>query len=381
MQKIGAQIGMPAISVHSALLTRPINGRGSCLYATPCLRGCSVRANFQSTTVLLPPAMRTGRLTIRTRAMAYEIGIDARGRTNGIHYIDKPSGAHRFVAAGAVVLAASAMESSRILLNSKSNRFPSGVGNDSGQVGRYISDTVGSMVTAQVPALEGLAPHNDFGASVDHVYVPWWGLGEKRAGRLDFPRGYHFELGGGRQEPNAFFLGNLLQVAQASHGAKLKAELRRYYGSIVTLTQRGEMIPNDDSYVEIDPDAKDRWGVGSLRFHFRSGQYEQRQTAHAQRSAIEFLEAAGGRILDSGAEARAVSIGGSIIHEIGGARMGTSAANSVVDSFGRSWAVPNLYVADGAVFPTHPHKNPTLTILALAWRASDHLKRSMENAI
>lgn len=380
MQQVGAQIGRPTVAAHVAVLTRPHEGRAACIYATPCLRGCSIRANFQSTTVLLPPAMATGRLTVRTGAMAYEIAIGAWGEAAGVHYIDKASGGHRFVRGRSVMLAASAMESVRILLNSKSSRFPDGLANDSGLVGKYISDTVGSMVTGQIPALEGLPPHNDFGISFDHVYVPWWGLKDKRAGRLDFPRGYHFELGGGRPEPGSFLLGKLLQVAGARHGTALKAELRRYYGSIVTLTQRGEMIPNERSHIALDPVVKDQWGIPVPKFHFRHGDYERRQTAHAQRAAAEFIEAAGGRVLPADDGENRISVGGSIIHEIGGARMGSSARDSVVDGHGRSWSVPNLYLIDGAVFPTHPHKNPTLTILALAWRASDALLKQSRHA-
>lgn len=381
MQKVGTRIGRPVVASHAAVLTRPHNGRGACIYATPCLRGCAVRANFQSTTVLLPAAIATGRLVIRTKAMAYDVAVDAQGKASGVHYVDKTTGTHQFVAGRTVMLAASAMESVRVLLNSKSGRFPHGIGNDSGHLGRHITDTVGSVVVAQIPALEGLPPHNDFGASVDHVYVPWWGLAEKRAGRLDFPRGYHFELGGGRQEPNVFFLSKLMELARSGYGTKLKDELRRYYGSIVTLTHRGEMIPNDQCYVEIDPAVKDSWGIPVPRFHFRSADHEIRQTAHAQRSAVEFLEAAGGRVLQSGPSEREVSIGGSIIHEVGGARMGVSPQDSVVDANCRTWAVPNLYVIDGAVFPSHPHKNPTLTILALAWRASDHLTARSRNVV
>jgi len=305
--------------------------------------------------------------------MAYEVSTNAAGKAAGVHYIDKATGAHCFVAGADIMLAASAMESVRILLNSKSSQHPDGLASESGLLGRYISDTVGSMVSGQIPALESLPPHNDFGASVDHVYVPWWGLKDKRAGRLDFPRGYHFELGGGRPEPGSFLLDKLLQVAAPRQGKALKDALRRYYGSIVTFTQRGEMIPNEQSFVEIDPAMKDRWGIPVPRFHFRYSDYERRQTAHAQRAGAEFIEAAGGRVLPPDPGEGTISVGGSIIHEVGGARMGTSAANSVVDAFGRSWTVPNLYVIDGAVFPTHPHKNPTLTILALAWRACDHL--------
>ncbi len=381
LQQAGKRIGRPIVAAHSAVLTRPHNGRTACIYATPCLRGCSLGANFQSTTVLLPPALKTGRMEIRTRAMAYEVGIDGRGRASGVHYVDKVSGAHRFVAGKAVMLAAGAMESVRILFNSKSARFPHGIGNENGHLGRHITDTVGSTIVGQIPALESLPPHNDFGASVDHVYVPWWGLADKRAGRLDFPRGYHLELGGGRQEPNPFMLSKLAGLSAASHGVRLKDEMRRYFGSIVAFMHRGEMIPNERSYVEIDPQVKDRWGIPVLRFRFQRGEHEIRQTVHAQRSGAELIQAAGGRVIEPEPADGEASVGGAMIHEVGGARMGEAPQGSVVDSHGCVWAVRNLCVIDGGVFPSHSHKNPTLTILALAWRASDYLLAASRHAV
>lgn len=378
MQQVGHKLGRPLASTHAAVLTRPHHGRAACIYATPCLRGCSLRANFQTTTVLLPPALETGRLTIRTDAMAYEVEAGANGKARGVRYIHKATGEHRHVRADTVMLAASAMESVRILLNSRSAAHPDGIGNARGLVGRYISDTVGSMYTAQVPALEALEPHNDFGASVDHLYVPWWGLAQKRAGRLDFPRGYHFELGGGRSEPGEFMLGKLLQLSRSHSGSVLKDELRRYYGSVITLTQRGEMIPNERSYMELDARAKDRWGLPVPRFHFAFGETERRQTAHARQSAMEFFDAAGAKALAAPASETGISVGGSIIHEIGGARMGGSEKDSVTDSFGEVWSMRGLYLIDGATFPTHPHKNPTLSILALAWRACDRWREQRQ---
>jgi choline dehydrogenase-like flavoprotein len=313
--------------------------------------------------------MATGNLSIVADAMVYELVVDKAGRVTGANYVDKTTGQHRFIRATNTVLAASALESVRILLNSRSNRFPHGIGNSTGRLGKSITDTVGGMVVGQVPALESLPPHDDFGVSLDHVYAPWWGLAEQRSGRLAFPRGYHFELGGGRSEPRPWTLDQIEGMATAPLGTRLKEEMRRYYGSFVSFTQRGEMVPNEQSFVSIDADVTDRWDIPVLKFSFGFGGYERKQHEHAQASAAEFIDALGGRVFQT----QTISVGGEIIHEIGGAVMGKSRRDSVVDSFGKVWDVPNLVVVDGAVFPSHPHKNPTLTILALAWRASDHL--------
>ena len=270
-------------------------------------------------------------------------------------------------------MAASALETARLLLNSKSPRFPDGIGADSGVLGRYIMDTTGSSVEGQLPQLESLPPFNEDGLSSAHVYIPWWGLKERRAGRLKFARGYHLEIWGGRTEPGAGVGEALDRVAPGVWGRKLKAEARRYFGSFVGLAQRGEALPFHGNSAEIDPDGRDRFGVPTLRFSYEWSEHELEQTRHAQAAMIEFIETAGGRVTSHGRDdpARAIGQPGSIIHEVGGARAGTRARDSVVDPWGRVWGVPNLWVVDGAVFPSNAHKNPTLTIVAFAWRASE----------
>ena len=133
-----------------------MRGRAACYWATPCGRGCSIRANFQSTTVLLPPALATGNLEIRTGAMVREVTVDSQGRATGVHYVDKATLLDEFAAARVVVVAASACESARILLNSTSALFPDGLANSSGLVGKYVMDTVGASVYSHIPALQSL---------------------------------------------------------------------------------------------------------------------------------------------------------------------------------------------------------------------------------
>lgn len=365
-------MGIPVVPMHGAVVTQKMEGRNTCVFATPCGRGCSIGANFQSTTVLLPPAMATKNLTIVTNALVYQVDLDAGGKAKGVTYVDRVTGEHHSVSAKAVVLAAGSGETARILLNSKSAKFPDGLCNTHGMVGRYLMDSVGLNVTGQFPALEGLPPTNDDGMSVEHTYVPWWGYDKHK--ELGFPRGYHVEIGGGRTMPS-MSVGRLLGADDTSIGDDLRAKLRQRYGSVISFNGRGEMIPNDDCYCELDPTAKDKWGIPVLRFHWKWGESETRQAAHMVTTFLEVIDKLGGKpITPIERDGRkAISKGGEMIHEVGTARMGASDADSVVNQYGQTWAVPNLFVTDGAVLVSSPDKNPTLSILALAWRSSDHL--------
>ena len=398
-RKACRRMGIPVIPAHLAILTQTqdanrlpgeifpgnelarrvtadsMRGRAACYWATPCGRGCSIRANFQSTTVLLPPALATGTLDIRTGAMVREVTVDSRGRATGVHYIDKTTLLDEFAAARVVVLAASACESARILLNSTSSLFPDGLANSSGLVGKYLMDTVGAGVYAHIPALQSLPPHNEDGTSAMHMYMPWWLYGEQAAGRMDFPRGYHIEFGGGRRMPGFGAFAGLEPLTGGSYGQRFKDDCRRYYGSFLFFDGRGEMIPNDDCYCEIDGDKVDRYGIPVLKFHWKWADHELGQALHMQRTFAGIVDEMGGQLLSTVASdgAGAISKGGQIIHEVGGVQMGNDPRSSVLNEFCQSWDVPNLFVTDGAPFVSNADKNPTLSIMAVAWRASDYI--------
>ncbi len=393
------RLGIPVIPGHRAVLTQPLDHkrlpallhpgnptaqriltkdmseRASCLWATPCGRGCSIRANYQSTTVHLPPALASGNLDIKTDAMVFEVTLGKDGRASGVSFIDRSTGKARHVAARAVVLAASACETVRILLNSRSGKFPDGLANSSGKVGRYLMDTVGSAVSGQIPLLESLPPLNEDAADGQQLYVPWWLYQQQHAGKLGFARGYHIEFGGGKRVPDFDSVAGLEWLTGGSYGPKFKQDVRRYYGSFIEFDGRGEMIPNEFSYCEIDPSVKDKWGIPVLRFHWQWSEHELGQAAHMQRTFGDIIEAMGGRVQGTveANGAKAIAPGGSIIHEVGGAIMGSDPARSVTNQWCQTWDVDNLFVTDGAVFASNADKNPTLTIMALAWRASDHI--------
>lgn len=403
IQKHAKKVGVPVVAVHRAVLTRQLDykrtpallhpgneraqkivaesmrSRAPCFWATECGRGCSIRANYQSTTVHLPPALATGNLDILPNAMVREVEMSKDGRASGVVFIDKTTGKEQRAKGRIVVLAASACESVRILLNSKSAQFPQGLANSSGKVGQYLMDTVGASITGQIPSLENLPPHNEDGAGGMHVYAPWWLYKEQLAGKLDFARGYHIEVGAGRDMPSFGSVAGLSNFT-GGYGKQFKQDMRRYYGSFVSLTGRGEMIPNENSYCEIDPQEKDRWGIPALRFHWLWSDHETRQAMHMHRTFTQVIEAMGGRVTTpQETDGRdAIAPGGFIIHEVGGAIMGTNPQNSVVNQWGQSWDVKNLFITDGAPFPSNADKNPTLTIMALAWRASDYMLAAMK---
>jgi choline dehydrogenase-like flavoprotein len=368
------ELGIRCIPARLSIITRPLNGRAACHYCGQCFRGCASNSNFSAPNVLIFPAMQTGRLELRTDAMAREVTLGPDGRARGVSYIDKTTGMDEHVEARVVVLAASACESARILLNSKSPSFPEGLANSSGVVGRYLTDTTGAGVSAFFPDLADHVPHNHDGVGGGLVYMPWW----LDNARLDFPRGYHIEVSGGHGPPGAGFLGGIHRYpGGGGYGVELKNAYRKYYGTTIGFAGRGEMIPNDRSYCEIDPDGTvDRFGIPVLRFHWEWSDHELNQVRHMQETFRGLLEHMGGQIfspMPTREQGYGIAAGGRIIHELGGARMGDDPNTSVLNRWSQAHHVRNLFVVDGAPFVSQADKNPTWTILALAWRTSDYI--------
>jgi choline dehydrogenase-like flavoprotein len=372
VKKACDKIGVICIPSRLAILTRSVNGRLPCHYCGQCSRGCVTASNFSSSQVMIPPAMKTGKLTMITGAMAREVLLGKDGKAEGVSYIDKATRSEKRVNARAVVLAASACESARLLLNSKSAQFPNGLANSSGAVGRYLTDSVGSDGWGIIPELEKMPPHNHDGVGGMHMYIPWWKFDRKN----DFPRGYHIEFGGGREMPGVGEFNDLLHEEEG-YGATLKKRARQVYGIGIGLAGRGEMIPNPDTYCEIDPVVVDKWGIPVLRFHFKWSEYELRQAQDMQETFRAIIEAAGGEYKTktpiSGQHPFGIAEGGKIIHEVGTARMGADPKSAVLNAYCQAYDVKNVFVMDGAPLVTNPDKNPTLTIMALAWRASEYL--------
>jgi choline dehydrogenase-like flavoprotein len=303
--------------------------------------------------------------------MARQVTVDENGKATGVLFIDKVSGKEFRAKGRVVILAASSGETVRILLNSQSPRFPKGLANSSGLVGKYIMDTVGADLGGQIPLLENLPVHNEDGAG-GHVYVPWWLYKEQLAGKLGFARGYHIEFGSGRKMPSMGTGGGT-----PGYGKKYKEEVRRYFGSHMGFSGRGEMIPNEQSFCELDPDVKDKWGIPVLRFHWKWSEHEIRQAEHMHQTFVSIIEAMGGKANKPKAGMDAIHAGGKIIHEVGGALMGAHRNKSVCNQWNQTWDCPNLFINDGGAFASNADKNPTLTIMALAWRSSDYILEEM----
>src|SRR5438477_3857076 len=251
------RLKVTCIPSRLSILTRPLNGRAACHYCGQCGRGCATHSNFSSPSVLLPPALATGRLRIVANAMAREVTTDESGLATGVSYVDTQDSREHHVRARIVVLAASACESARLLLNSTSPRFPNGLANSSGVVGRYLTDSTGLAVAGHIPKMEKSVPHNEDGVGGAHLYMPWW-LDNTN---LDFPRGYHIELSGGKRSAPGFGIMGRIQRFNGvgGYGKSLKDDYRRFYGATVNFDGRGEMIPNADTYCEIDPDVVDTY--------------------------------------------------------------------------------------------------------------------------
>ena len=371
------RLGITCIPARMAILTKPLNGRAACHYCGQCGRGCTTYSNFSSPPVLLRPALQTGRLKILTGAMAREVTTDNEGRATGVSYVRTSDGREQRVRAKVVVLAGSACETARLLLNSRAVRHPDGLANSSGAVGRYLTDSTGTYIRGYFPQLMDGIPHNDDGANGIHMYMPWW-LDNRS---LDFPRGYHIQFYGGRQMPQYGAMPGIQRWNGGGYGKNLKDDYRKFYGSVIAFQGLGEMVPNKDSYCEVDPGVVDKFGIPVLRFHFKWSDFELKQIRHVQETCRDLIEKMGGTPLDpmpGKEQGYGITVGGEMIHEVGTTRMGESPKTSVLNAWCQAHDVPNLFVADGGPFVSNADKNPTWTILALSWRTAEHIAEELK---
>ncbi|WP_128543758.1 GMC oxidoreductase [Larkinella soli] len=386
LKKAGKNIGIPVIPSRLSILTKTINNeRGACFYCAQCGRGCQAYADFSSSSVLCIPAVKTGKVTLINNAMAREVLTDAKtGLSTGVSYVDTVSMTEQTVQAKVVVLAASTCETARLLLNSKSARFPNGLANSSGVVGKYLNDSTGASRGAFIPALMDRKRYNEDGVGGMHVFTPWWLDNSK----LDFPRGYHIEYGGGMGMPmygfgmgieglNGKVAGRDGKMKPAGgYGAGLKDDYRRFYGAYIGMAGRGEPVPLESNYCEIDPNTVDKYGIPTLRFNYKWSDAEVKQAKHMQDTFEEIIHALGGMPMGNkpGPENNyGLEAPGKIIHEVGTARMGSDPKNSVLNKYSQAHDVKNLFVVDAAAFPSQGDKNVTWTILANSWRVSDYI--------
>lgn len=392
IRKAATQSGVKVIPSRLSILTKPLpnnKDRGACFYCAQCNRGCMVYGDFSSSSVLVKPALASGNVDLIVHAMAREVLTNKEGAATGVSYVDKLSLQEYQVKGRVVVLAASACESARLLLNSKSPRHPNGLANSSGVVGRYLHDSTGAAMGGVIPNLFGRKRYNEDGVGGMHVYSPWW-LDNKK---LDFPRGYHIEYWGGMGQPaygfgfgmeglNGKYTVHGKQKEAGGYGASLKEDVRFFYGAGVGMAGRGEAIPRYDNYCEIDPNVVDQYGIPVLRFNVKWSDYEIKQAKHMKETFKEIMHQMGAVITWGGNDGPENNYGlespGKIIHEAGTVRMGKNPKDSALNEWNQAHDCKNLFVVDGGAFTSQADKNITWTILALSMRASEYIVQQLK---
>ena len=362
-----AGAGRPAVPTRLAVRTEHSGGVPKCHYCGACGEGCDTASFFNSADHLIPPALATGNLEIVENAVVSRIFVDDEGRASAVQYFERTSGEERVVPARRVVLGAGCVDSTRILLNSRSRHFPTGLGDASGTLGRYLCEQVRINVHGFAPQLYGAPASNDDGISGGHLYFP---RNDDPAVERDYMRGFGIELWDIGCQANASYAKRM-----AGFGASFKRAVKERYPARIELHPFGEVLPQASNRITVDPSRTDRYGVPVAHIDYDIGDNERRMVAAMYDKVEEILHAMRAEVLPY--KRGETDAFGSAIHEHGTCRMGEDPARSMLDSFNRMHEVPNVLVVDGSAFPTASEKNPTLTILALSWRATDRLAESM----
>ncbi|MEO6915350.1 MAG: GMC family oxidoreductase [Chitinophagaceae bacterium] len=386
--KQGAEkAGVKVIPGRGSVLTKALpnnKDRGACFFCGQCNRSCKIYADFSSSSCLVIPAMKTGNLEVIPNAMVREVITNENGVATGVSYVSKEDMQEYQVNGKTVILGASACESARIMLNSKSKAHPGGLGNSSGLVGKYLQDSTGSSLSGMLPQLMDRKRYNEDGLGSIHLLGPWVTDNKK----LDFPRGYHIEFGGGMGMPGYGFGGDVPTLngkipaadgkmkEAGGFGAELKNDYRRFYGTQVGMAGRGVGMARVDNYCEIDPNVVDRFGIPILKFHYKWNNDEINQAKHMQETFQNIMHSMGA-IITSGEKNAGNNWGleapGRIIHEVGTARMGNDPKKSVLNKFCQAHDCKNVFVVDGASQVQQSDKNATWTILAFAMRTAEYI--------
>ena len=393
LKNAATQAGVRIIPSRLSMLTEALPGnkeRGTCQFCGQCGRNCSYyKADFSSPNVLIYPALKTGKIDIVPNAMAREVLTNNEGLASGISYINKEDMMEYQVSGKVVILAASTCETARLLLNSKSNRHPNGLANDSNVVGKYLHDSTGASMAGFLPQLLDRKRYNEDGVGGMHVYSPWW-LDNKK---LDFPRGYHIEYGGGMSQPsygfgwniesiNGKFVAKGTEKEPGGYGKSLKEDYRLFYGASIRMAGRGEAVPIETNLCEIDPDTVDKYGIPVLRFNVKWTDYEIKQAKHMKETFKEIMHNMGAIITSGGDDSEKNDWGitrpGQIIHEAGTVRMGNDPKRSALNKWSQAHDCKNLFCVDGSSFVSQADKNITWTILALSMRASEYIIDEMK---
>lgn len=360
MRGVAKKFGRTFTLARAANLTEQLNGRAACHYCGPCERGCITHSYFNPVFTTLKDAMKTGKCDLIPNARAYAVSMDqSTHRANGIRYVDTLSKEHKEIQGKVVILAASALESTRVLLNSAQG----GLANSSGVLGHYYTDSLkGGGASATVPGMKSglklFGPQRPTG-----IYVIRFSNLPGSKQEKNFLRGYGFQGGSGV----------VFNAAAPGFGdAYKKAAVEPH--ETFSFNAYGEPLPRFENFVELDPEKKDIFGIPVLRMNVAWGDNERNLVKDAGDRAAEMLEAAGYKNIKVHNE---IHLPGDANHDVGTARMGSDAKKSVLNQFQQTHDVKNLFVMDGACFNSPGCQNPTLTIMALAARSCDYLKDQM----
>jgi choline dehydrogenase-like flavoprotein len=342
-----------------AVITENHGGRQACHYCGPCERGCITHSYFNSIGVTLPAANATGRLTLRPNSVVHSLVYDEeRDRATGVRVIDAATMATQEFSARIIFLCASALESTRLLLNSATPRFSTGLGNSSGELGRNLMDhCMGGGARGTIPGMED---QTTFGRRPNGIYLARFG--NVKGQDEDYLRGFAYQGGAGR---SGWGRGNDVP----GFGADFKHELRTPGPWRFNFFGFGECLPVPTNYVELDNEVVDKWGIPALKVHCQWGANERALLQAMSDQAVTMLEAAGATDISPYVYDLPPGL---TIHEMGTARMGRDPGTSVLNAHNQCHDVPNVFVTDGACMTSSACQNPSITYMALTARAAAH---------
>lgn len=369
LKKAALRAGIPIVAGRRAVLTRPHNGFAPCHYCGACGRGCDTASFFNSADHLVPAALQSGRLTLKTNAVVARILPNAQGLAGSVQYFDRQTREEHHAVGKVVVLAASCIDSTRILLNSRSSRYPNGIGNASGVIGKYLCEQVRFHVRGFLPQLYGRPASNDDGIGGEHIYMPRF---NHRGRDRNYLRGFGSQFWGIGCQVGAGHFAKYLE----GFGSSLKKDVKRHYPAWIEMHPYGEVLPRADNFVSVEGTPLDAFGVPLPKITLSIGDNERAMIEDMYDTALEVMHEAKAELVQF--QRGSVDVPGAAIHEHGTCRMGADPKRSALNGFCQMHEVKNLFVVDGSAFPTATEKNPTLTILALAWRATDYLAEELK---
>lgn len=350
-----------------AHLTEPINGRGKCQYRNRCSRGCPFGAYFSSNAVTIPAAEQTGNLTIMPDSIVHSIIYDGKkGKATGVRVIDSETNQATEYFARIIFCNASTLGSTFILLNSVSDRFPNGLGNDSGELGHNLMDHHYRL--GATGDFDGLEDRYYTGRRPNGIYIPRYQNLDEKTKNKNFIRGFGFQGAANRSDWSR-------GINDEGYGADFKDNLTKPGGWNMFLVGFGECLPYHENKVTLNHEKKDKWGQPILSIDCEFKENEMNMRKQIKLDAAEMLEKAGLKNVSVYDNAGGPGVG---VHEMGTARMGRDPKTSVLNAHNQVHAVPNVYVTDGACMTSSACQNPSITYMALTARAVDHAVSEMK---